>query len=146
MGIRQVNFYDIYLEAATIEKVTEGHAPDQIYARVPVTDTKGEVLTYLCRVNENQLRYLDKEQVPYTTWNTVDVSGKRKDIKVKIKDKENKDKDIPTIVFGTSMSSPECPIITPTKDIDSTAIIEKPKAISSANILEIDKDSLVKEK
>ena len=121
-------YYDVYLEAATIVDIDEGHAPDQIYARVPVTDTKGEVLTYLCRVNEDQLLYLDKEQVPYTTWNTVDVSGKRKDIKVKIKDKENKDKDIPTIVFGSGLSSPECAMVTPTKEIDSAAIIAKPKA------------------
>ena len=141
-----MQYFDVYLEAATLDKVKEGHLEDQIYARVPVTSPTGEILTYLCRVNEDQLLYLDKEQIPYTTWATVDVSGKRKDIKVKIKDKENKDKDIPTIVFGTSMSSPECPRITPTKDIDSTAIIEKPKAISSANILEVDKDSLVEEK
>jgi hypothetical protein len=141
-----VQYFDIYLEAATIEKVKEGHLEDELYARVPVTDTKGEVLTYLCRVNEDQLLYLDKEQISYTTWATVDLRGKRKDIKVKIKDKENKDKDIPTIVFGSVLSSPECPRITPTKDIDSTAIIEKPKSISSANILEVDKDSIVEEK
>ena len=120
-------YYDIYLEAATIDKVKEGHAPDQLYARVPVTDKHGEVLTYLCRVNEDQLLYLDAEAIPYTTWNTVDLRGKRKDIKVKIKDKEAKDKDIPTIVFGDVLSSPECAPVTPTKEIDSTAVIEKPK-------------------
>jgi hypothetical protein len=121
-------YYDVYLEAATIEKVKEGHLEDELYARVPVTDTKGEVLTYLCRVNEDQLLYLDKEKVPYTTWNTVDLRGKRKDIKVKFKDKENKDKDIPTIVFGDVLSSPECAPVMPTTEIDSTAVIEKPKA------------------
>jgi hypothetical protein len=130
-------YYDVYLEAATIEKVKEGHAEDELYARVPVTDTKGEVLTYLCRVSADQLRYLDKEKIPYTTWNTVDVSGKRKDIKATIKDKEAKDKAIPTIVFGGGLSSPECARVTPTKEIDSAAIIAKPKAVAVAAAPEV---------
>ena len=117
-----MNYYDIYIEAATLEKATEGQNRDQIYARVPVTSKSGEVLTYLCRVNEDQLLYLDAEEIPYTNWFTVDVSGKRKDIKATIKDKEAKDKAIPTIVFGSGLSSPECARVTPTKEIDSAGI------------------------
>ena len=125
-------YYDIYLEAATLETVKEGHLENELYARVPVTDKHGEVLTYLCRVNADQLRYLDAEAIPYTTWNTVDLRGKRKDIKVKIKDKENKDKDIPTIVFGSGLSSPECARVTPTTEIDSTVVIPKPEPLPVA--------------
>lgn len=121
--------YDIYVEAAVANATPAGPDPGQIYAREPAYDpTTGEVLTYLCRVTEEQLLYFDKMAIAYTTWDSVNVQGKRKALKVKIKDKAAKDKDIPTIVFGGDLSSPGCAPVTPDSEIGSTEKIKHPVA------------------
>ena len=121
-----MTYYDIYMEAATIELIKEGHAMDQIYARVPVVDKQLRLLTYLCRVEEDQMRYLIKRGIPYTTWNSVSLTGIRASIKQKIKNKNNIDKAVPTILFGDMLRSPGCAYVTPGKEIDSAKIVPMP--------------------
>lgn len=122
-------YYDIYVEAAVADATPAGPDPGQIYARVPAYDPEtGAMLTYLCRVTEAQLLYFDEQAIAYATWDTVDLKGARKALKVKIKDKAAKDKDIPTVAFGGDLHSPGCAPLTTGAEVDSTDKIKHPVA------------------
>jgi hypothetical protein len=116
-------YLDCYI--ADPKDLKEGHGVEEIYARVPVYDDKDKVLTWLCRVTEDQYRHLSKAGL-VTTWATVD----KKATKI-IKDKANKDKEIPTIVFGGSLVSPGSAIVVPDKsEVDVGAKpVEHPKEL-----------------
>jgi len=116
-------FLDCYL--ADPKDLKEGHGVEEIYARVPVLDDKGKVLTWLCRVTEDQYRHLSKAGL-VTTWKDVD----KKATKV-IKDKANRDKEIPTIVFGGSLVSPGSAIVVPDRsEVDAGAKpVDPPKDV-----------------
>ena len=109
-----MNYIDIYMDS---EPENVGHAPDQIYAYVPVTEQLGtEVLAYLCRVNQDQYDYMVAEEIPFYTWDNLPKTGPKSKIKIKIKDNDNKDKEIPTMVFGDGFRKEDGKMIKPNKD------------------------------
>jgi hypothetical protein len=120
-------YVDIYMDDPSA--IEEGHAPDQLYARVPVTDASGKRMTWLCRVNEDQYRYLVAEGIAFDTWKTT------KKAKVKIKDKNGNDKEIPHIVFGSNLVSPGSPVVTPTTEVDPSDVIVVPEGPSQGGML-----------
>jgi hypothetical protein len=127
-----MKYFDIYMESATLgdikaeNSIKEGHAMNQIYARVPVVDKQLRLITYLCRVEEDQMRYIIKTGIPYATWDSVSLLGIRSAIKIKIKNKNNVDKSIPTMLFGDVLCSPGCAVVTAGKNVDPATIVQMP--------------------
>lgn len=119
-------FLDCYIDDPSA--ITEGHAPEQIYARVPVYDDKDKFVTYLCRVTEDQYRHWSAEGI-LETWATKTKAKK------KIKDKEGNDKDIPTIVFGGTLYSPGSPVIIPDDSVQVGLAIPEPEPLPPVEVL-----------
>jgi hypothetical protein len=116
-----MNYYDVYITDP--KDIKEGHAFDEIYARVPVRDTTNKTVTWLCRVNDDQYLHLSKAGLA-KTWKDVDAKAKRT-----IKDTTAANKVIPSIVFGGTLVSPGSPVLVPDKTpIDANAKpVEPPK-------------------
>jgi hypothetical protein len=114
-----------YLDAyiADPKDLKEGHGVEDIYARVPVLDDKGKILTWLCRVTEDQYRHLASLDL-ITTWATTTKIKKKK-----IKDKLGNDKDIPNIVFGGTLHSPGSPEIIPDDSVQVGDVIPSPEPL-----------------
>jgi hypothetical protein len=113
-------YLDCYIDDPSA--IEEGHAFNQIYARVQVLDDKNKHVTWLCRLNEDQYHHWSAEGI-LETWATKTKAKK------KIKDKQNNNKDIPTIVFGGTLHSPGSPEIIPDDSVQDGGIIPEPEAL-----------------
>lgn len=113
----------IYLDAYIKDPkgLEEGHFPEQIYARVPVVEAEGKVITWLCRLTEDQYRTHEKAGRLVSWKDLSEVSAKKT-----IKDRANKDKVIPTITFGGILNSPGSPSLTTDFSEVSDKLVESP--------------------
>lgn len=113
-------YLDAYMENPAA--IPEGHAVEEIYAREPVLDDAGKLLTWLCRLTEDQYRHWAAAGI-LETWTTT------KKPKKKIKDKLGNDKKIPHIVFGGTLHSPGSSEIIPDDSVQTGDIIPEPEPL-----------------
>jgi hypothetical protein len=121
-----MTYLDAYIDDPSA--IEEGHAFNQIYARVQVLDDKDKPVTWLCRLHEDQYRHWSTEGI-LETWATKTKAKK------KIKDKEGNDKDIPTIVFGGTLYSPGSPVIIPDDSVQVGLAIPEPEPLPPVDVL-----------